>query len=267
MLFVPGSRADMVAKIDRFGPDVAVIDLEDAVAVGAKVEARNTVVAAISALHEAERTRLYIRVNPVDSPWFAEDLPAAAPTGVSGIVIPKLSSVRDLERVQQSLAAAAWPTAQIVVGIETVRAVADARSLLDAGVHGAYFGAEDYIADIGGKRTTAGHEVLYARSYVCLAAQLADVWIMDQAVVALDEARFLADAEAGATIGYHGKICIHPSQVALSHRIFTPSEEDVIHALSVIAAAESGVAAVDNQMVDEVHVRMARRVLTRAGVR
>jgi citrate lyase subunit beta/citryl-CoA lyase len=162
MLFVPGSRADMVAKIDRFGPDVAVIDLEDAVAVGAKVEARNTVVAAISALHEAERTRLYIRVNPVDSPWFAEDLPAAAPTGVSGIVIPKLSSVRDLERVQQSLAAAAWPTAQIVVGIETVRAVADARSLLDAGVHGAYFGAEDYIADIGGKRTTAGHEVLSA---------------------------------------------------------------------------------------------------------
>jgi citrate lyase subunit beta/citryl-CoA lyase len=170
MLFAPGSRANVVAKIERIAADLAVVDLEDAVAVAAKVDGRNTAIAAISSLPERERSRLSIRLNPVGSPWFADDLQAAATTGVTGIVVPKLSSIRDLDRVQHSLAAASWPAAQIVAGLESALAVADARSLLAAGVHGAYFGAEDYIADIGGTRTAGGAGVLYARSQVCSGA-------------------------------------------------------------------------------------------------
>jgi citrate lyase subunit beta/citryl-CoA lyase len=142
--------------------------------------------------------------------------------------------------------------------------VAGCRELLRADVDAVYFGAEDYIADLGGRRTENGAEVLYARSEVRLAAYLAEVAAVDQAVVAIrDDEQFRKDAERGRAIGYAGKICVHPRQVELSHEIFTPSPEEVEHARAVMRAAENGVAVVDGQMVDDVHVRMARTVLSR----
>jgi citrate lyase subunit beta/citryl-CoA lyase len=131
-----------------------------------------------------------------------------------------------------------------------------------------YFGAEDYIADIGGRRTRAGAEVLYARSRVALAAHLAGLPALDQAVMDLaDDEHFLADAAGGRDLGYQGKICIHPRQVALAHQVFTPTPAELSRAREIVAAGQSGVAVVDGQMVDEVHVRMARAVLARAPER
>jgi citrate lyase subunit beta/citryl-CoA lyase len=144
--------------------------------------------------------------------------------------------------------------------------VADARPLLAERPDAAYFGAEDYIADLGGRRSTAGTEVLYARSGVCLAAHLSGVAALDQAVVAVrDGEAFRVDAEQGREIGYRGKICLHPLQVELAHEIFTPSPAEVDHARAVLQAAEQGVGVVDGQMVDAVHVTLARGVLARAG--
>lgn len=143
--------------------------------------------------------------------------------------------------------------------------MADSRSLLCAGVDAAYFGAEDYVADIGGRRTADSTEVLYARSQVMSAARLAGIAAIDQTVVQVrDDAAFVADAQAGRAIGYTGKICVHPGQVALAHQVFTPTEAEVEHAQAVLAMTGSGVAIVDGQMVDDVHVRMARTVLDRA---
>jgi citrate lyase subunit beta/citryl-CoA lyase len=156
--------------------------------------------------------------------------------------------------------------ALVVVGIESARGVADSEALLTEPVDAAYFGAEDYIADLGGRRTPTGLEVLYARSQVVLAARLAGVSAIDVAFVDIaEDSGFTADAKAGQSMGYTGKICVHPRQVELSHRVFTPTAEEVELARAVVAAFESGgVVAVDGQMVDEVHVRMARRVLARA---
>jgi citrate lyase subunit beta/citryl-CoA lyase len=266
LLFMPGTRADMVAKIGRFGPDVAAVDLEDAVAPGQKDAARDTAAAAIDALDPGGPTTILIRVNPVGSPWFAADVAAAARCAAAGLVVPKLSSQHDLYEVRQALVENGWADALIVAGIETALGVADARPVLASGVAGAYFGAEDYIADIGGHRSPGGQEVLYARSQVCLAAYLAGLPAIDQAVVALgDDEHFLADARAGRALGYQGKICIHPRQVELAHRVFTPTAEEVAHARAVLAAGDAGVGVVDGQMVDSVHVKMAQSVLARAG--
>src|ERR1700688_3953186 len=90
LLFMPASRADMIAKIPRFAPDVAVADLEDAVAADGKEQARGTAVAAIDALGPGASTVL-IRVNPVGTPWFAADVAAAAGCAATGIVVPKLA--------------------------------------------------------------------------------------------------------------------------------------------------------------------------------
>jgi citrate lyase subunit beta/citryl-CoA lyase len=265
VLFMPATRADMIAKIPRFAPDVAVADLEDAVAAGEKAGARRTAAAAIGALDPAAPSTILVRVNPVGTPWFGEDVAAAAACGAAGIVVPKLATQQHLHEIRQALARQSWDDAVIVAGIETALGVADARALLGGGLSAAYFGAEDYIADVGGRRSPGGEEVLYARSAVCLAAHLAGIPAVDQAVVGLgDDEHFLADAQRGQSIGYQGKICLHPRQVELAHRAFTPGPDEVARARAVIAAGERGVGVIDGHMVDDVHVRMARATLARA---
>ena len=265
MLFLPGARADMVAKIPRFAPDVAVVDLEDAVAADAKEAARGVATAAIDELGDTGATLVLVRVNPPGSPGFADDVEAVAGCAAAGIVVPKLDSLAQVEQVREELDRHEWSTAILVGGIETVLGVADSRALLAEGLSAVYFGAEDYVADIGGRRSAAGEEVLYARSQVVLAAHLAGIPAIDQAVVDIgDDEAFRDDAGAGSALGYQGKICIHPRQVELAHELFCPSPEEVEQAREVVAAGEQGVGLLDGRMVDEVHVRMARRVLARA---
>ena len=170
----------------------------------------------------------------------------------------------------ERLAAAGRGEMVVIAGVETARGVAGCEALAAGPVDAVYFGAEDYIADLGGRRSRGGLEVLHARSRVVLAARLSGVHPVDQAVVdPRDEAAFTDDADTGRDLGYRGKICIHPSQVTLSHEVFTPSPAEVAHARAVLAAVgqpgRPGVAVVDGQMVDAVHLRAARAVLRAAG--
>jgi citrate lyase subunit beta / citryl-CoA lyase len=275
MLFMPGNRPDMIAKIPRFAPDIAVADLEDAVAADAKTRARSAAVAAIGALAEAgpangaqrAATTVLVRVNPVGTPWFADDVAAAAGSAAAGLVVPKLESQHQVDQVRQVMAEHSWLDGLLIAGLETALGVADARTLLARGVSGVYFGAEDYAADIGGRRSRGGAEVLYARSQVLLAARLAGIPALDQVVPDLsDDEQFLADTRAGRDLGYQGKMCIHPRQVPLAHEVFTPTDAEVAHAREVLVAGRAGVGVVDGEMIDDVHVRMARTVLARAGL-
>ncbi|MCU1630838.1 MAG: citryl-CoA lyase [Pseudonocardia sp.] len=261
LLFVPATRLDMLAKVARMCPDAVVADLEDAVAPGEKDEARRAVLAALAAERPGAGTVL-VRINGAGTPWHADDLAAAAGAAVDGVVLPKYEHPDQLRAVRSALPAGA----RVVVGLESVRGVADSRALLAEGPDAAYFGAEDYIADIGGRRTPGSTEVLYARSEVCLAAHLAGAPALDQAVVAVRDAEhFRFDAGVGRDLGYRGKICLHPTQVAVAHDVFTPSADEVAHARDVLRAAEAGVGVVDGQMVDAAHIAMARTVLARIG--
>ena len=260
LFFVPGSRPELLAKVSRWRPDIAVLDLEDAVPSAGKDAARD---AAVTTLAETDvPTVLLVRINPPGTAWFEADLAAVADGPADGVVLPKYESADELREVRRRLPS----TALVVVGLESARGVADCQVLLEEPVDGAYFGAEDYIADLGGRRTPGGREALYARSQFVLAARLAGVSAIDQAFVNIrDDDGFLADAEEGQAMGYAGKICVHPRQVELSHQVFTPTVEQVEHARAVVAAFDAGgVATVDGQMIDEVHVRMAQRVLARA---
>lgn len=254
VFFVPGDRADMIAKIPRWMPDVAVVDLEDAVADADKESARRVAVAAIADL---QHPTVFLRVNAAGSPWHTDDVAAAAAAGIAGIVLPKLERLADLDTAHRR-------DLPVLGGLETARGVAEARLLCEqGGLVAAYFGAEDFIADMGGRRTTGSLEVLYARSQVCLAARLAGVPAIDQAVVAVHEdATFRADAEQGRAMGYLGKVTLHPSQITLAHTTFNPSEQEVALARAVLTV-EDGVGLVDGQMVDDVHRKMARQVLAR----
>ena len=135
-------------------------------------------------------------------------------------------------------------------------------------VVGAYFGAEDFVADMGGVRTASNHEVSYARQAVALAGRLAGVPVLDQVVTDFrDDERFERETADARAIGYAGKLCIHPAQVEIANRGFTPSPDEVDRARRLIAAYEeanaAGLAAIEfeGQMVDEPLATQARRVI------
>ena len=253
VLFVPGHRPDLAAKALRRGPDVVVLDLEDAVPVAAKEEARAAVGQGAAAL--AGRAPVCVRVNPVGSPWHAGDL-AALPRGVAAVVVPKWEVGIDIGH-------------PVVAGLETVSGVADARTILGRHVVACYFGAEDFVADLGGVRTPGNLEVLHARSSVAIAARLAGIPALDMVTLDYrDGDRFTDEASGARALGYAGKLCIHPDQVPLANAAFTPTDEEVHRARRILAAydAAGGAAtSLDGEMVDEVIAVQARSVLARAG--
>ncbi|MDH4171758.1 MAG: CoA ester lyase [Acidimicrobiia bacterium] len=273
LLFAPATKPELVAKLADRGADAVVFDLEDAVPLGAKVTARPQARAgAETLLAQPEGPAVWIRVNAVPTEWFEADVAEAIPRGVAGVVVPKVESGEQVQVVRAALAAAHLAELAIMAGIETAAGVVRADALLAPPVTHAYFGAEDYISDLGGVRTAHNQEVLYARSRVALAARVGGVHALDQVVTDFgDDRRFLADAAEGAMLGYRGKLCIHPAQVTLAHQAFTPSAEDVARARALLAAYEDaaaagqGAIAFDGQMVDEPLARQARDIVFRAG--
>jgi citrate lyase subunit beta / citryl-CoA lyase len=268
LLFAGATRPDLVAKLGRSGPDAVAIDLEDAVPAEAKEEARAALPELVPTV---EGPRVFVRVNGPATSWFEADLVAAAELEIAGVLVPEVESAADLARAREGLG----PGGELLAGLESARGVADAASILaEAQPAAAYFGAEDYIADLGGMRTPGGEEALYARSKVALAARLAGVASLDQVVVDIrDEAAFERDARAGRAIGYHGKLCIHPAQVPVANDVFGASAGEVERARALLATWEEGagrgVAAVEFEgaMIDGPALRMAREVLERGGGR
>ncbi len=216
---------------------------------------------------------VYVRVNAVPTEWFADDVALGVAPEIAGVVVPKLESLEQLDTVSTALATAGLTHLHVVAGIETAVGVERAGELFRPPVAVGYFGAEDFVADMGGVRTPSSEEVLYARSRVALAARIAGILSLDQVVTALDdEELFLADAARGRAIGYRGKLCIHPAQVPLANRAFSPSREDVDRSRRLLmeydAAAARGEAAInfEGQMVDEPLARHARAVVASADL-
>jgi citrate lyase subunit beta / citryl-CoA lyase len=271
LLFAPAVRPDFIRKLPSRGADAVVIDCEDATPPSAKTEGRNHA-SNLAPTLIAAGCQVYVRVNAAPTEWFAEDIRSGLAPELAGVVVPKVETIAGLDAVGRALDAAAHSDLGVLAGIETALGVADSRDLLaHPRVIGGYFGAEDFIADMGGVRTADNHEVAYARSAVALAGRLAGKPVLDQIVADIrDGDRFENEAHAARALGYAGKLCIHPDQVALANRAFVPSAEEIDRARRLLVAYESarerGVAAIDfeGQMVDEPLARQARRILTLA---
>jgi len=271
LLFAPASRPDVLAKLPRSGPDGVVLDLEDAVPAAGKADARvhaRDVGARLATEHPD--LGVFVRVNAVPTEWFDDDLRALTPAH-TGVVVPKVETAMQVDDTARRLGDLGLERTEIVAGIETVLGVEQVRELLIPPVTAVYFGAEDYVADLGGVRTESNAEVLYARSRVALAARIAGVHALDQVVTGFgDDDRFLSDAAQGRALGYRGKLCIHPSQVPLANGAFSPSAEEVERARRLVAAYDEASArgeaaiAFEGQMVDEPLARQARAVLAAA---
>ena len=263
LLFVPGDDERKLAKIPSLTADLVVVDLEDAVAGPMKARAREKISSHLGALERDVASRVLVRVNP--APFLEEDIALIRSLDIAGVVIPKLESPGIANAIRKAISPRIGAALIIVGGVESIAGVRGCFTLAESGVDGLYFGAEDFIADVGGIRTAAGTEVLYARARVVMAARGAGVAAIDQAVVDVrDLARLEEDALAARSMGYTGKIALNPSQAQLINEVFTPTAAEIERAKLVIGAARGGVGVVDGMMVDAVHVRMAETLLERA---
>ncbi len=272
----PANRPDLVAKFPRFGADVCVIDLEDGTPDADKASARAALPDTVAKARAVGlRGLLTILVNVSTSPHHLADLAAAFACDVDGIVFPKL------EEAAQLHAPAAWIALRdgealraqprfVIGGIESVKGVLNAAQVCASVscLHSIYFGAEDYAADAGARRTRGSAEVQTARAMTLMAAKAARILAIDQAVVDIrDDALYSEDAVAGRDMGYDGKICVTPGQVKLAHQAFSPSDEERAYAARLVAAygaaTSRGIGTIDfeGKMIDGPLLKRAQAIL------
>ncbi|WP_375460445.1 HpcH/HpaI aldolase/citrate lyase family protein [uncultured Enterovirga sp.] len=262
LLFAPANRRDLLAKFPTLSADAYSPDLEDGTPPGEREGARAALAENLK-LARGGRTeaRFFVRVNPVGSPDFEKDLAAARAAGADGLVLPKAERPADIAALGGGL--------PVIAGIESIRGVIDVMAIAACpGVAAVYFGAEDFAADMGARRTPDGLEVLYARSQVVLAAKAAGVKALDQVVIDIrDDDLFRSDARAGRDLGYDGKMCLLPRQIGLAHEVFGPSAAEIDHATRLVAAYEAaqarGAGTIDfeGRMVDGPVLKAAQAIL------
>lgn len=278
LLFLPGDSERKIAKAAALGADSVIMDLEDGVAFSAKATARATVLHALQTV-DFGRSERAVRLNPVGSGLEEADLAATIAGHPDAYVLPKVASPDHLRWLDQQLAAAeaahGWEAGgiRVLALIETALGIMNLREIAQASrrVEALLFGAEDLIGDIGGVRTAAGWEVLYARSAVVTAAAAYGLQAIDMVFVALDDLEGLA-AECGQAVemGYQGKMAIHPRQVMVIQAAFAPTPSQIAAAQRLVdayrdfAAAGAGVFTLDGKMVDAPMLRAAEHVLKRA---
>lgn len=279
LLFVPAIRPQFIERAHERGADAVCLDLEDSVPPAEKVNGRE---AARQAIPKMLRTGylLIVRVNGLDTGLLEEDLNAIVADGLDGISLPKAHTPEIIRQVDAYLTllekTRGLPAGRIKIipWIESAQAVLNAHAICSASprVIGASLGAEDLTIDMGVARTKPGNEIQHARYVVATACRAAGIIPIDTPELDFrDMPNLERDAQFARSIGYRGKYCIHPDQVAVVNRIFTPSEEEIKQARRVVEAYEEGerrglgAVELDGAVVDRpVYVR-AQALLRAAG--
>lgn len=283
-LFVPGDDPRKLERAGAAGADALILDLEDSVTPARKPEARRLVTERLRAPRDGGPA-LWVRVNAPAGDWLLDDLVAVAPAAPDGVVVPKPRSGADLARLADRLDAleAAHGLARggirmLPIVTETPQAVLDIGALAagaGARLAGLTWGGEDLAAAIGALRNRTAEGVwtgpyALARSLTLLAAAAAGVPAIDTVETDLgDEATLAESVRTARRDGFAGKLAIHPRQVPVINRTFTPSAEEIAYAERVVAAfaaaPEAGVVRLDDRMLDHPHLRQARQLLALAA--
>jgi citrate lyase subunit beta/citryl-CoA lyase len=282
LLFVPADSEKKLAKALGSGADILLLDLEDSVAITRKPAGRDMARDFLKA--RPAGARAYVRINPLATEFAAADLDAVMPGRPDGIMLPKAAGgdeVRTLDRMlgtlERSNGLNPGSTQILPIVTETARAMFTLGTYAGASARlsGLMWGAEDLAADIGAlanRRPDATYEAPFAlaRSLCLFAAAAAGVAAVDTVYADFrDSAGFERECQDGARLGFTAKAAIHPDQVAIINRVFTPDAKAVEHARRIVEAfakaPDAGVVSLDGMMVDRPHYVAAQRVLARAG--
>lgn len=262
MLFMPGNNPGMLVSADILGADSIIYDLEDAVSLDEKDSARTLVRNALSFL-KFTHSEITVRINPIDSPYWENDLEAIIPVLPDGIVIPK-ASVDAVHSVEQKIneikkAQNITKNFSFLMLVESARGIMDVNSIAKASslIQGLLLGGEDYSVDMGIQRTRLSKELEYARFSLTTAAHAYGLDSLDTPFTDVEDFEGLRlDTAFSKSIGFSGRLVINPRQVEEIHKIFSPSSAEIERAEAILQAAEEakqkglGVFSFKGKMVD-----------------
>lgn len=282
-LFVPGNRPDRVDKAVRTTADAVIIDLEDAVPYASKKEARQF---AREKIIQYKSRNIFVRINALDSEFMRDDLETVVVEDLSCIIVPKIESGNQVRQIDQYLfkeekrkgiepgTVSIIPLIESASAVEHVFQIASTRTDPNR-LFTLAFGAADFTLDMGIAMTTTGEELLYPRARIAIACRAAGIappldtpFMVDiKNIEALE-----ADANTARRLGFQGKLCIHPVQVAPCNRLFSPSEKEIEFAKKVIAkfgqAEAEGSAAIEleGKLIDYPLVHRSKQILTLSNI-
>ncbi len=274
LLFMPGSNARALEKGRNLAADGLILDLEDSVAPDAKARAREQIAQAIAAKGYGKR-EILIRINSLDTQWWAEDIAMAGRACPDGILVPKVSKVEDLNTIGRRLAeVGAAPSLKVWAMVETALAVLDAEELAaaarDSGTRlaGFVFGPNDISRETRIRMLPGRAAMIPMITHCILAAHAYGLEILDGPYSDFSNVEgFASECRQARDLGFDGKTLIHPGQIEACNAIFTPPAEEVAEARRIIAAFElpenaaRGAIQLDGRMVERLHAEMARRTI------
>jgi citrate lyase subunit beta/citryl-CoA lyase len=274
LLYMPGSNARAIEKARTLPADGVILDLEDSVAPDAKPDARTQVAAAVKAGGFGHR-EVFIRTNSFDTPWFTDDLTAAAQAAPDGIVVPKISLPGQLEQIGQRLLdmhadhkTRIWAMIESPLAVLNVQSIAACARDSETRLDGFVMGTNDIAKDTRA-RLVPGRWPMIGWLMNCIAAaRIYGIDVLDGVYNNIGDADgFAKECEQARDMGFDGKTLIHPNQIGPCNAAFTPSEDEVAQARKMIAAfdlpenKDKGVVQIDGRMVERLHAEMARRTV------
>lgn len=278
-LFVPASRPELFAKALKSDADAISFDLEDAVLAERKPYARAQLASLLDdpLLVQAGKT-IIVRVNGMDTPYFLDDLQVACRAGVDMINVPKINAPEDvlacvaaLTKAEQEVRQPGQPPVRILANIESPAALLNAAGI--AGAHERVWGLQLGLGDLFEPLDMARYDQpnVHATMFMLrMAAAASGRAVLDSAYADVANAEgFREEALLARRVGFLGKTCIHPSQVALANEAFSPTAEELAWARKVVAAdarnGQNGAYMLEGKMIDAPFVQRARMIIARAG--
>jgi citrate lyase subunit beta / citryl-CoA lyase len=278
-MFVPGSQERRLQKVKDLPADVLIYDLEDAVAASEKEKARKMV---RQALRENAEKVNFVRINDPSTPYFLADLQEIVAEGLAGIILPKAAKKEDVILVDRLLGQLEEGknlprgSIRIVPLIESALGLQHAYEIATASdrVIRLAFGSVDFTLDIGAKLTKEGTELLYARSQLVVASRAAGIeGPIDAVYIHIRDLEGLQqETRFAKQLGFQGKMVIHPEQIPIVNKIFTPTAEEVEEAKAIVdafaeaVAAGSGAIQWNGKMIDYPVAERAKRIVAQAEI-
>ena len=272
VLYIPGSKSRALEKAAGLATDAIIFDLEDAVAVDEKANARALLAEVLAETDYGPRAKL-LRINGLDSDWGRADLEVLAGVRPEAILLPKVNSAAGvaaladlLDKRPETADTRIWAMMETPLGPLNPLEIAQAPRMA-----GLVLGTNDLAKDMGCRFRADRMPLMTALQMCLMAARVAGIVAVDGVYNAFKDADGLrAECEQGRDMGFDGKTLIHPAQLAIANEVFAPSDGEIDLAARQIAAFEEatargeGVAVVDGKIVENLHIVTAKQILAKA---
>lgn len=297
LLFIPGNNKRFLEKSKLLYPDILCFDLEDSVPIAEKSIARDMLIESFSSStrsnnhfdinntnknnttykNKKKSSQLFVRINSFESELYEQDLESVICERLDGIVIPKVNSASELEKITEIIANLEKKrniekTIKLIPSIESSQGVVNAYNIakFNSRICSLVFGVFDYLYDMKLDYENEGLEYSYARAKIPVDARAAGIPALDSIWQNVDDLDGLQrDAKIAKRLGYAGKSIIHPKHIEPVHNVFVPSQNEIEWAKKVVSRLnliqeqgdKRGAFKIDGRMIDAVHFKQAKLIL------